>query len=158
MRQVKSDRDKRACSFTLIYRQIQLLSGQYNLLHQRAILVVLIMAVVSTQSICIYALIEFHSQMHWMLEIFFAMMGFDCFMSIIMLCGTLADAYDDSVQALKILKRNHRGCKWLYRFHISCQTIKMRFGVTNFMEKLTPLNFQNFSLCQTVNLLLMNEK
>lgn len=142
---------------SLIYREIQLLARQYNQIHQRAIVTAVILAVVSTQSICVYALVEFHETMHWINKIFFGMMGMDCFMAIMMLCGTLADTYDVSVKILGQLKRKHRGFKWLYRFHRSCQAIKMRFGMTNFMEKLTPMNFENFSLCQTVNMLLVKE-
>ncbi|CAL8093445.1 unnamed protein product [Orchesella dallaii] len=160
IKSVKFDGSKQAVNSTLIYRQIQLLARQYNEIHQRSITSAIIISVVFTQSICLYALVDLHDDMMWVIMVFFGMMAVDCFFAIAMLCGTLADTYDISVKILKDMKRrhNHRGFKWLSRFHRSCQAIKIRFGMTNFMEKLTPLNFENFSLCQTVNLLLVKEE
>lgn len=141
---------------TLLYRQIQILSGHHNSIHQRLIVTTMINATVFTQSICIYCLVSLEN-LPWMNKLFFTMMGFDCFCTIVMLCGALADVYDVSSKLLNYLCRRHRRNPWLYRFHKSCRPIKMHFGITNFMEKLTPLNLQQFSFLQTANMLLVNE-
>ncbi len=68
----------------------------------------------------------------------------------------LADVYNVSNAVLKKikgrteLKRN----PWLSRWIKSCPTFKVYFGGSNYLDRLIPLNIQNFIVIQTISLVL----
>lgn len=72
-------------------------------------------------------------------------------------CGMLADVWRISIETEgKILSsESMKRCKWFRKFHKSCQTLRISFGGQNFLEPLTPPNFEHFVVSQTVNLLLL---
>ncbi len=81
------------------------------------------------------------------------------FSMIVFVFGILADVHNVSVEVHKKingrsdLKRN----KWFKRWIISCPPMKIYFGGSNFMDRLTPLNIQSFANSQTANLMLLHK-
>lgn len=77
--------------------------------------------------------------------------------------GFGGEFYKSSSSSLKRLKQNvltlnsinRRDRKFLQAFLNSCQVGKIRFGFSNFIEKTTPLIFQQFCIDRIIDLLLV---
>ncbi len=76
---------------------------------------------------------------------------------IIFVFGFLADVYNVSQQALQKINGRHelKKHKLFGRWLKSCPVFKIFFGGSNYLDRLTPLNIQDFAVNQTVSLMLL---
>lgn len=141
---------------TLIYRQIQILTGLLNTLHSTWILVPLLITVSSHQVFSTYGLIRFHNDhLNFLTYCLFLILPCQGVLVIMGMFTALSDVFRMSKKVKGHLTRSHRGSKWLSRWHKGCPLIKIKFGALNYVDSMTPLMFENFALAQTANMLLV---
>ncbi|CAL8132157.1 unnamed protein product [Orchesella dallaii] len=143
-----------------IYRQVQLLAFCYNDIHKR------ILTMVTTallQFVCIiglFALIKFGGELIQPQFLMFAGLVVESVLYIFdSEGGVKASVFSASKDLLH--SRNcvsigiNQNSKWVRRFTKSLPVLKIQFGSGNYFDELTPLVLIDFSINQTVSLLLM---
>lgn len=141
-----------------MFKEIQLLTTVYNLIHGSILSVAVTFFVTCNFIVATYALVGLYSEISLPEFIFFGFMVFDCF-----LCMLICDGgYKATVNnvAKDILAKVHATVaptnKPVMRLYLrSWPTAKIKLGNTNFYDKETPLNLIEFSIAQVVSLLLL---
>lgn len=135
---------------------------QYRLNHSQFQIGFAIPCWMAMQSICLYNSISLISGKDTGASIWFNLLyawsAVVCFCVIIFVFGILADVADVSSKVRKKINGNSelKRNKWFQKWVKSCPILKIYVGGSNFLEKITPLNFQDMVINQTVNLLLLN--
>ncbi len=161
--QIHKDKSQDICKLTLLHRQLQLPSIQYRLNLSRFSIGCGILGYIMSQVACLYNSITFLSGKDTGSPIWYDLVyGWSeiiCIAFVIFVFGILADVNNVSQQVQqKIngrheLKRNKRFKRWFQ----SCPVFKIYFGGSNYFERLTPLNIQNFAINQTVSWMLIKQ-
>ncbi len=84
----------------------------------------------------------------------FVLLAVDTSLGSLCMFEVMGDVYVDSVKILQKVK-SQRCSKWLRKFHKSCTPVKIMFGGSNFIERFTPLNIENFAFEQIASLILL---
>ncbi len=146
---------------TLFRRQLQVMAIQYRLNHSQFQIGFAIPSLIALQTISLYNTISLISGKDtgasiWY-NLLYAWCGVVCFFMIIYVFGILADVYNVSNGVQKQINGTHdlKRNKWFKRWIKSCPALRIYFGGSNFLDRLTPLNFQDFVINQTVGLMLL---
>jgi|GEM_PF-6671119 len=142
----------------LVYRQIQLLIQQQNEIHQHFIVVGMLFMASLGVTVALYVTITLINQGTSLIQIlFFFAVGLDCFLIMVVLSGMQGRVYTTSEETLRLSKQPGKFQKnaWAKRVIRSFQPLKIGFGSVNFFDRFTGINVFQFSIDQTVNLLLM---
>lgn len=99
------------------------------------------------------------------LRIFYAVITCFVFPMLVIAYSFAGNFYVDSVKLLLDLKRKaklsflkqSKQRKVCEKFQASCQVQKIEFGVTNYIDKLTPLVFQKFCIDIIIDLVLVQK-
>ncbi|CAL8132908.1 unnamed protein product [Orchesella dallaii] len=83
--------------------------------------------------------------------------GAQCFITIVAVGGTLGEIYVTSQKLLKAVKASVVLQKnvWFRKVFLSWPVQKVRFGQVNFLDRLSPITLVDFSICLTVNMILV---
>lgn len=148
-------------SLTLFRRQLQIMAIQYRLNHSQFQIGCGIPCWMAMETICLYNTLSLLGGSDtggsiWY-NLLYAWSGTVCFFVIIFVFGILADVYNVSAAVQEMIDGNPglKRSKWLKRWVKSCPILKIYFGGTNYLDRLTPLNFQDLVIDQTVSLLLL---
>ncbi len=99
------------------------------------------------------------------LKIVCAIVACFVFPTLLIVYGFAGKFYDDSIKFLQdlqrkvkltFIKQTKRRIEY-EKFLVSCQVQKIRFGLTNFIDKLTPLVFQQFCMDRIIDLVLVQK-
>lgn len=146
---------------TSLYRQLQLVCIQYRINYSRYMIGSIMPCFLSMSVICLYnTIIKISGRSangSWGYSVLYAWSGMICILNILFMFGILADVYNVSHKVLQRLEANEEFRKHIFfrRWLKSCPTLKIYFGGSNFLDRHTPLNLQNFVIEQTVSLLLL---
>lgn len=99
------------------------------------------------------------------LKVFYAVIAFIVSPILVIAYGFAGNFYDASVKSLHDLKRKakltllkqRKQRKVCEKFLASCQVQKIQFGATNYIDKLTPLVFQQFCIDRIIDLVLVQK-
>lgn len=142
------------------FRKLQLLLGTYRNIYSKSMVGILTAGVVVLQVIFLFNTIALTKEgasnqlAMYLLNLWASIMG--AFI-LIFIFGSLADVYtysegvSESINGKVSLMKN----KWFRRYHKSCPTLRIYFGGSNYLDGLTPLNLVEFTIDQTVSLLLL---
>jgi len=149
----------------LKYRNIQVLSNAMNMVLASALLYSII-AATFIMSFGITGVIK----LSWAKEILFVLvllflLFVNCAVGLLVGVGGLVSVYTESKKVINKLKIQNRlmwygatskkEFKWRQSFYISCSSIKIKLGQSNFLEDLTPLNLINNAVGLTVHMRLL---
>ncbi|CAL8136864.1 unnamed protein product [Orchesella dallaii] len=155
-----------------MYRLIQVMGNWNNDIQQKTMMICLMSTGIVIHSLSLFTLVR----LPWnnlggnvIPLAIYSLMLTDCSLAIIVCFGGMLNIHTDSEKVLRNLKwilshgfeqismkRNSMEVKWRRKFLTSCSPIKVKFGLTNFLERRTPLNCMDVSIGLTVQLLLIN--
>ncbi len=147
---------------SLFYRQLQILSVHYRLSFSQFQLGFAIPSFIAFQTACLYNTIVLISGKDTGGPIWFNLMyaceEVDVIFLVNFVFGILADVYNFSNGIQKQLNERYdlKRTKWFKRWIKSCPVLKIYFGGSNYVDRLTPLNIQDFTINQTVSLMLLH--
>lgn len=144
---------------TQLYRQIQILVSMFNGIHQGKIMLIGIMATVFIQVLPLTTFLLSMSALIIrdlpiiLIAVMSAMNTCLAGMCTYLIMGSV---HEDCLSTLRAVKANSKMEMkgWLKRFHVSCNPVRIKAG-QNYIDRLTPLNIQDFVLNQVVTLLLL---
>lgn len=134
---------------------------QYRLNHSQFQIGLAIPSLIVLQTICLYNTISLFSGKDTGASIWYNLLyaecGTVCLFMIMYVFGILADVYNVSSGVQKRINGQHdlKRNKWFKRWIKSCPALRIYFSGSNYLDRLTPLNFQNFVINQTVGLMLL---
>ena len=143
-------------------REIYILAEMYNTAMRSLFLFLLLLSGV-TQIISVVALMQ-PEPLPFLVTLFFTTAVLQTIIVILGVYGFAGEVHKMStfsMSQLKLTLRNrYTGCckrehKYFERFLFSCQAIKIRFGLSNFIEKSTPPVFQLFCLARIIDWILV---
>ncbi len=158
---VNTDNVKR--NTTLLYRQLQVMAIQYRLNYSRVMIGISIPCVIAMETVCLYNTISLVSGRRANdslgYNLLYAWTGIMLLLNVILMFGMLADVFNVSTKVLETInaKPEFRKSPWFRRWLRSCQVLKIYFGGTNYLDRLTPLTLEDFVINQTVSLLLLKK-
>lgn len=150
----------------LSYRQLQLLSGLHNQLESK-VLIFLCLATGGAQVLFGYnVLCGGHGLWVWILNVICFLNGM---VGVFFIFGFCSRVYKTSTKCLKRMRyvegffgggrrRRYSEMKRDQKLIKSCRILKANFGGNNFVDRLTPVKFQNFATLRLVNYLLVSKK
>ncbi len=153
--------DNNKLKATLLYRQLQVMAIEYRLIYSRLMIGTIIPCVIAMETVCLYntiLLVSGRSSNDSMgYNLLYAWCGVVLLGNIIFMLGMLAAVFNVSTEVLRKLsaKPELRKNSWFRRWLRSCQVLKIYFGGTNYLDRLTPLAVEDFVINQTVSLLLL---
>ncbi len=144
------------------YRVVHLLVEEYNKA-MHSILLFLFISAGLFQTMSVVTLILLWNFLPFILELIFAFIVLQASVIILFIYGFAGDFNEMSKHSLSRLKKevdNEQGLsrkerKYWNMFLRSCQIERIKFGMSNFIEKTTPPAFQLFCLCRIIDLLLV---
>ncbi len=148
-------------ALTLLHRQLQIIGIHYRLNLSQFQIGCAILSFIVMQLACLYNSIFFLSGKDtggpiWY-DLLYGWSEVGMITGIIIVFGMLADVYNASqrfqmtIHGRHDLKRN----KWFRKWFKSCPVFRIYFGMSNYLDRLTPLNIQDFAVNQTVSLMLL---
>lgn len=139
-----------------LYRQIFLLNRKYDSVLQSVFLPSIITAACSCIIIAMYACLKLHRMIPMPGLAFFPLLATDGF-SVIFIVQVAAGVLSQSTTFLQSVNNDSKfsNRSLFKKVAKSLGEIKVRFGSTNFIDKLTPFTFINFCFTNTVNLMLL---
>lgn len=139
----------------IMYREIQILVTMFNDIHESFTISSTMVVTIILQLVSMYTIVKTEFTISNIpIIVVFLLLIINIFMFMFCSLDIMGDVLEVSkgiVGELKLKERTH----WLKRFHKSCFPLKIKFGASNFVEKITPLNCENFVIVQTSNALLM---
>lgn len=148
----------------LFYRQIQILNSTFNRIesHQLVIFLVCFGGAQITSVLQLFRRSDSetgaHSQMmkYWISGFYFMIMFFVT-LAINFLFGCCGQVHASSLKTLAYIKHRKKvnEPKLFTKLVASYSVIKIKFGSTNFIEKITPVTFQLFLIQRIVDALLI---
>lgn len=147
----------------MFYRQLQIISIQYRIIFSQFQISCVIVCCIAIQTACLYNTIIFMSGGDtggpiWY-DLMYAWTELTIFADIVFVIGILAEVNSVSEKMQKKINGRHelKKNKWLKRWIRSSPGLKIYFGESNYLEKITPLIFQDFSTRQTASLMLLQK-
>ncbi|CAL8132155.1 unnamed protein product [Orchesella dallaii] len=142
-----------------LYRQVQLLTFSYNNIHQKILTTFSSALMQSVCTLALFAIIKFGDElilpvilMFWVLVGDLVLYTFDSEGAV---KSNLFKTSKDILHDLKCVAMGTQNSRWLRRYVKSLPVLKIGIGSGNFYDELTPLVLIDFSINQTVSLLLM---
>ncbi|CAL8069313.1 unnamed protein product [Orchesella dallaii] len=144
----------------IIYKQIQLLLIHHNSIHQSLIVVVILNQSMFVVTVGLFLLIGMYSRLDISQKLLFVVTGIDALLVVVVVFGFLGLVYASSMNTLEIGKEVQilRKDPWARRYIRSWPPLKIGLGSVNFIDKVTGLVSVDFSVNQTVNLLMMDRR
>ncbi|CAL8127509.1 unnamed protein product [Orchesella dallaii] len=140
------------------YRIIQTMALVFNGIYQKWAIVVLLIFQTIIQIAGVCSLIRFGKVMQVAESAVFLVCAFNAVSIILIVYGSAAHVNMCSAGVIKSFKRvttkMGREKKWWIRFVRSCPEVKIRFGATNYIDQLSPINYMDFNINQTVTVLI----
>ncbi len=153
-----SGKDKPNWRTCVMYREIEVMSTEYRRLYSCHMTVVFLLAVMCAQTITLYACLKFGLELPVPMLLFFVLCSVNSATVLIYMYTNLATVYSASTEVLETLRRAHkRNDAWFRRYLKSCKIVKVYIGRLNFVEPLTPLNLEQFSVEQALSLMLLED-
>lgn len=143
--------------FVVRFREIQLMIKLHREITAIWILQILVFVGVLAGILMLYVLIVMirnSSFESWPIIVISTQFSIVSVMIFLIALKYFGNVYDASMIGLNRLKRAHKN-KWFKLFYHSCPVQRIYFGQTNFFEKETSLNIEQFIVEQTVTLLCM---
>jgi len=144
-----------------VYRFIQILAVLFNSIF-RQLLLILITGSIFVASVCLAACVKLNWNFSNVFSLIMSLsLGVDTTAVLIVVLGGMVTSYLQSkltfqnLRLISLSKFSKRESKHFQLFLKSCPHIKIRFGSTNFLEPLTPLNCVAFVINLTVQMLLL---
>ncbi|CAL8068665.1 unnamed protein product [Orchesella dallaii] len=139
------------------FRQIQLITVEFNSYHQKYNAVTKISIMVIGIDIALYALIRLYDSLLAPQILTYVTAVFEFFCGILFAYGLKACVYVASKQLLEDTKglQGLHGHKWFRRYFRSWPVLKVYMGSVNFIDQVTPLTVLDFAISQLVSLLLL---
>lgn len=141
-----------------MYKEIQLLLANYNLIHGSLLSVVATIYIGSNLIVCTYGLVALYSEMSLPEYFFFVISDYNCFLVILFCDGEFKSAVNSVSTSIlgKLMANTELMRKPIMRRYLrSWPRAKITLGGTNFYDKETALNLVQFCITQVVNLLLL---
>ncbi len=130
------------------------------------LLLVILLTMGVTQVVCVATLILCKtSEVPMFLVVFLILCIFNSTLLIIVAYGFAGDFHQESTRSFKCLHKQNRNRvgvvprrEYLYaeKFLAACQAQNFQFGLSNFIEKTTPLVFQLYCMDRIIDLLLVH--
>ncbi len=155
------------CPETISYRSLHVLVEIYNQT-MRSIFFVFLLTCETAEiiSAVTFVLHKYRSQIPLSLSMFFILAMFEAVFIILVVYGLAGDFYQQSTSSLCQLTRlacnihdarvTKMELKYREKFLRSCQKQKIKFGLSNFIEKTKPPVFQLFCLNRMIDLMLIH--
>ncbi|CAL8085861.1 unnamed protein product [Orchesella dallaii] len=153
----KRNANSHSSSKSIFFRELQIMSANFRWIYACYMNVGIVVSCMIVQIISLYSCFKLGSKLPVPMLIFYCMAAVDCGFVILVVYGGLAEVYKVS----KCLNKELKGKvdvqvnRWFRTFFKSCQIIKVHFGETSCIDEMTPLNFEDFVIQQTVSLLLL---
>lgn len=153
------------CPEIIFYRVIHLLVEFCNNLIS-SLLFLFLLACGTAQVMSAVTTILHSSSLNFLLLLFFLMAVSQTFLIYLVVYGFAGEFYRSSdlallqlkrhigINGIKIAKKEH---KYREKFLRSCQVQKIKFGMSNFIDKTTPLIFQLYCLNRIIDLILVGK-
>ncbi len=146
---------------TLFYRQLQIMSMHYRLNFSQVQLGFAIPSFIAFQTACLYNSITLISGKDTGGPIWYSLMF--AWNEVVIIClvmfafGIFADVFNISNEIQQKLNERYdlKRNKWFRRWIKSCPVLKIYFGGSNYVDRLTALNIQDFTINQTASLMLL---
>lgn len=141
-----------------IYREIQILTIEYNNIHQNTLTIQLTLFICSCFILPLYMLIAFWNEIPLIYGMFCIGCVFDTSFVIWDLDGNIkSDVYRASQNIQRITKRKKcsQNDKIFWRVVKSWRILRVNIGPVNFYEKFTAMQILNFNMTVVINLLLL---
>jgi len=153
---------KKATQYLPYYRKVQILCRYYNLIQQDGLVIGHVWFLVWGIIIGTYTLIDMGAKIsNAELSLFIALVPE---FTVILMCYTnsMARVYPASTRGKNVVRHalltndvGGKQRKWIEKYMKSLKPLKCYIGQVNFVEELTPLNFMDFCISQTVSLLMV---
>ncbi|CAL8122146.1 unnamed protein product [Orchesella dallaii] len=151
------------------YRQLQILEGFFNWIHQDIVTPSTLNILIITTIISTYAMISMGTQLSIPHVILFSCVLVNSLACIVLMIGAFALVHVESTRMFRYIKEKlipnlETNCssyserckvKVIKKLVASLYILKVRIGSVNFVEKTTPIAILDFCLAQIVSLLLM---
>jgi len=148
----------------LTFRELQILSIDYKHLNASYYqgmhtLSVIVIGVVCTYSSILWAQDLAAGADQLGLNLLYLWCMFVTMLGTVFIYGTLADVYKMSKRVKQEMngKVEFRRNKWFKRVLVTCPSIRIYIGGSNFWDELTPLTLEDFVIDKVVSLLLLQE-
>ncbi|CAL8146898.1 unnamed protein product [Orchesella dallaii] len=173
-RKVKNNRGRGAKIFngtnidaTTIYRQIEILVHSFNRAHSGQ-LVMILLALLTITVICSLSVIKaltsgtFTDPRSFYANCFFAYSVMNSIILLLMVYGLCGNLHQDASRCVAEMRRTALTCeprqrKLLQRTVMALPVLKIEFGDTNFVEKMTPFVYLEFALGRIIDGLLLSK-
>jgi len=148
--------------FLRYYKQLQILSRYYNLIQQDTLVVAHLLMEQIAIVLCFYSLISLGAQLPLAKVGFFLVGGFDGAVALLVVSSVLAQLHNVSKDMKSKLRKqtlvsvSPRQRRWIRQCIRSLLPLKSYIGQVNYVDELTPLVMMDFSISQTVSLLMMH--
>ncbi len=145
----------------LFHRQLQIMSIHYRLNLSQFQIGCTIPCFIAIQTACLYKTLSWLSGKDTGGPILYNLLCLSSEVCIVFMTifgfGILANVHKASMDVQRKINRKSdlKRNKWFKRWLKSSPVLKIYFGGSNFLDRLTPLNLQNFAISQTVNLMLL---
>lgn len=139
-----------------VYQHLRILGKLYNFCLQSIFIPTQISAACMVIIIGLYTCIKLHSQVPMPGFAFFPLLSLDGF-AMIFISQVAAGVLTRSKSFVEGTRKSksYRRRSWFRKMARASYLIKIRFGSTNFIDKMTPLVYMNFCLTQTVSLIIL---
>ncbi len=144
----------------LFFRQIQLVNYLFNTSHVGVLVSTLLVTIVS-QTTMMYFMLKTFTGLNapWPITLSNTLYTTDCFIMILGIFGFAAKVHSTSTEVLYKTKKMRvaQTNRTFSKFLKSCPVISIKFGMTNYIEKLTPLRFQDFNIGRFIDFILLEK-
>jgi hypothetical protein len=140
---------------TEIYTQLQLLEGAWNNICKHLMQMIYLMSVSSLFIVSVYTSIKFVNEIPLVAMILLASLYINCAAFIVVGCTTAANVHTYSHELIHSWKVSARRSRVIRKQLMACAPLKIKLG-TNYIDKLTPLVIMDFTISQTVTVLLID--
>lgn len=140
----------------LMYRELEVLSAEYRELYSCYMTADVLVSVMFVHTISLYACFKFGIELPLSMFFMFLLSAVNCGIVLVCMYTSLANVFVASKFVLEVkLKTGKCNSPWFRRYLNSCKIMKVYIGKTNFVEPLTPLTVEQFSIEQTISLMLL---
>jgi hypothetical protein len=139
---------------TELYRQLQLLEGAWNNLCKNSMQMLHLMAASSIFTISVYSSIKFVNEIPLTALFLLAALYINCATCILAGCTSAGNVHMYSLELIHSWKVKCVGSRIVRQRLRACTPLKIKLG-TNYIDKLTPLVIMDFTISQTVSVLLI---
>ncbi len=143
----------------LMFREIEVMTNEYRRLYSYSYTAPCILCMMLLHILSFYACIKFGFELPLTMFLFFSLAALNIFVFILCMYTSMANVVRASTFVMLVKLRSGMGKNLILfrRYLKSCKIVKIYVGGTNFVEPMTPLVVEQFSIQQIVNLLLLDK-